>query len=68
MCKNFQMCNSNDRIASSIAHEMKNDRNAIYDNYNNIVDLLVPEYGMWEELNLLKNLASLIKIFLFAGE
>ena len=26
--------------ASSIAHEMKNDRNAIYDNYNNIVDAL----------------------------
>ena len=36
--------------ASSIAHEMKNDRNAIYDNYNNIVDALM-EYGMWEELN-----------------
>ena len=36
--------------ASSIAHEMKNDRNAIYDNYNNIVDAL-KEYGMWEELN-----------------
>lgn len=36
--------------ASSIAHEMKNDRNAIYGNYNNIVDAL-KEYGMWEELN-----------------
>ena len=36
--------------ASSIAHEMKNDRNAIYDNYNNIVDAL-KEYGMWDELN-----------------
>ena len=36
--------------ASSIAHEMKNDRNAIYDNYNNIVEAL-KEYGMWEELN-----------------
>ena len=29
---------------------MKNDRNAIYDNYNNIVDAL-KEYGMWDELN-----------------
>ena len=36
--------------ASSIAHEMKNDRNAIYDNYNNIVEAL-KEYDMWEELN-----------------
>lgn len=36
--------------ASSIAHEMKNDRNAIYDNCNNIVDAL-KEYGMWDELN-----------------
>lgn len=36
--------------ASSIAHEMKNDRNAIYDNYNNIVNAL-KEYGMWDELN-----------------
>lgn len=36
--------------ASSIAHEMKNDKNAIYDNYNNIVDAL-KEYGMWDELN-----------------
>ena len=36
--------------ASSIAHEMKNDRNTIYDNYSNIVDAL-KEYGMWEELN-----------------
>lgn len=40
--------------ASSIAHEMKNDRNAIYDNYNNIVDAL-KEYGMWEELNSVEN-------------
>ena len=36
--------------ASSIAHEMKNDRNAIFENYNNIVDAL-KEYGMWDELN-----------------
>ena len=35
---------------SSIAHEMKNDRNAIFENYNNIVDAL-KEYGMWDELN-----------------
>lgn len=35
--------------ASSIAHEMKNDRNTLYDNYNNIVDAL-KEYGMWDEL------------------
>ena len=40
--------------ASSIAHEMKNDRNAIYDNYNNIVDAL-KEYGMWDELNSIEN-------------
>jgi len=36
--------------ATSIAHEMKNDRNSINSNYNNIVDAL-DEYGMWEELN-----------------
>ena len=36
--------------ASSIAHEMKNDRNAIYYYYNYIVEAL-KEYGMWEELN-----------------
>lgn len=40
--------------ASSIAHEMKNDRNAIFENYNNIVDAL-KEYGMWEELNSTEN-------------
>nr|WP_295257125.1 ATP-binding protein [uncultured Blautia sp.] len=40
--------------ASSIAHEMKNDRNAIYNNYDNIVDAL-KEYGMWEELNAIEN-------------
>lgn len=40
--------------ASSIAHEMKNDRNAIFENYDNIVDAL-KEYGMWEELNLPEN-------------
>lgn len=40
--------------ASSIAHEMKNDRNAIFDSYNNIVEAL-KEYGMWEELNSAEN-------------
>ena len=40
--------------ASSIAHEMKNDRNAIFESYNNIVDAL-KEYGMWEELNSIEN-------------
>ena len=40
--------------ASSIAHEMKNNRNFIYENYENIVDAL-KEYGMWEELNLEEN-------------
>lgn len=40
--------------ASSIAHEMKNDRNAIFENYENIVDAL-KEYGMWDELNSLEN-------------
>lgn len=36
--------------ASSIAHEMKNDRNVMFENYDNIVNAL-KEYGMWEELN-----------------
>lgn len=40
--------------ASSIAHEMKNDRNAIFENYDNIVDAL-KEYGMWDELNSSEN-------------
>lgn len=40
--------------ASSIAHEMKNDRNAIFENYENIVDAL-KEYGMWDELNSIEN-------------
>lgn len=40
--------------ASSIAHEMKNDRNAIFENYKYIVDAL-KEYGMWDELNLPEN-------------
>lgn len=40
--------------ASSIAHEMKNDRNAIFENYENIVDAL-KEYGMWDDLNSLEN-------------
>lgn len=40
--------------ASSIAHEMKNDRNAIFENYNNIVDAL-KEYGMWDTLNTIEN-------------
>lgn len=40
--------------ASSIAHEMKNNRNFICENYENIVDAL-KEYGMWEELNLEEN-------------
>ena len=46
--------------ASSIAHEMKNDRNAIYDNYNNIVDAL-KEYGMWEELNSFESIPYLLE-------
>ena len=40
--------------AASIAHELKNDRNAIFDNYNNIVEAL-KEYEMWEELNAPEN-------------
>ncbi len=35
--------------ASSIAHEMENDRNSISVNIDNIIDAL-KEYGMWEEL------------------
>ena len=36
--------------ASSIAHEMKNDRNSISVNIDNIIDAL-QTYGMWDELN-----------------
>lgn len=35
--------------ASSIAHEMKNDRNSIAENIDNIIDAL-KEYGVWDEL------------------
>lgn len=35
--------------ASSIAHEMKNDRNSISVNVDNIIDAL-KEYGLWNEL------------------
>lgn len=35
--------------ASSIAHEMRNDRNSIADNSDNIISAL-QEYDMWEEL------------------
>ena len=35
--------------ASSIAHEMRNDRNSIAENCNNII-LALKEYRMWEEL------------------
>lgn len=37
--------------ASSVAHEMRNDRNAISDNVMHITNAL-KEYGMWEELML----------------
>lgn len=40
--------------ASSIAHELKNDRNTIFENYDNVISAL-KEYGMWEELNLPEN-------------
>ncbi len=36
--------------ASSIAHEMKNDRNSIAENTNSIIAAL-KEYGMWQELH-----------------
>ena len=36
--------------ASSIAHEMKNDRNSIAENSENVVQAL-KDYGMWEQLN-----------------
>ncbi|KZE74387.1 hypothetical protein AV654_29295 [Paenibacillus elgii] len=36
--------------ASSIAHEMRNDRNSIADNSNNIISAL-QEYDMWDELS-----------------
>lgn len=35
--------------ASSVAHEMRNDRNAISDNVTHIINAL-KEYGMWDEL------------------
>ena len=40
--------------ATSIAHELKNDRNNIDVNYECIVEAL-KDYGMWDELNLPKN-------------
>lgn len=36
--------------ASSIAHEMRNDRNSLAENTNCIIEAL-KEYGMWEELS-----------------
>ena len=36
--------------ASSIAHELKNDRNDLYEIYNNIVESL-KEYEMWDTLS-----------------
>ena len=36
--------------ASSIAHELKNDRNSISENVDNIIDAL-KVFGMWEQLN-----------------
>ena len=36
--------------ASSVAHEMKNDKNSILVNYDNIVKAL-KKFGFWEELN-----------------
>ena len=53
--------------ASSVAHEMRNDRNAISDNVTHIINAL-KEYGMWEELLLpertekaYKNVPALLK-------
>lgn len=46
--------------ASSIAHELKNDRNTIYENYDNIVNAL-KEYDMWDELNLPENMKKSYK-------
>lgn len=53
--------------ASSIAHEMRNDRNSIADNSSNIISAL-KEYDMWEELlspdktdKTYKNVPNLIK-------
>lgn len=36
--------------ASSIAHEMKNDRNSLAENINNIIEAL-KTFGMWDELS-----------------
>ncbi|MBM6839990.1 ATP-binding protein [[Clostridium] spiroforme] len=46
--------------ASSIAHELKNDRNTISENYNNIVHAL-KEYDMWDELNSVENTRKIYK-------
>lgn len=46
--------------ASSIAHEMKNDRNTIAENTECVIDALI-EYGMWEELTLPENTAKSYK-------
>lgn len=46
--------------ASSIAHEMKNDRNTIAECTDCVIDALV-EYGMWEELTLPENTAKTYK-------
>lgn len=46
--------------ASSIAHEMKNDRNVLFENYDNIVSAL-KEYGMWDELNSTENTQKVYK-------
>ncbi len=46
--------------ASSIAHELKNDRNTIAENTECVIDALI-EYGMWEELNLPENTAKSYK-------
>lgn len=54
--------------ASSIAHEMRNDRNSIADNSKNIISAL-KEYDMWDELlapdkteKAYKNVPQLIKL------
>jgi Histidine kinase-, DNA gyrase B-, and HSP90-like ATPase. len=46
--------------ASSIAHELKNDRNTLYENYDNIVSAL-KEYDMWDKLNLPENIKKSYK-------
>lgn len=46
--------------AAAIAHELRNDRNLIYENYENVVQAL-KDYEVWEILNLPENIQKAYK-------